>query len=309
MPQVSIVLPTYNRTKYLPPAIGSILAQTFPDWELIVADDGSSDETKAYLRGLSDPRMRMIWLPHSGNPGSVRNRAIKAAIGRQLAFLDSDDIWAPQKLERQLNALRERPECRWSYTHCDLIDGDGVGIANQALGRQVRPAGWILEPMLRDLRNQMAMASVVADRQFVDEMGGFDERQRWCEDLDLCLRMAMRSQAATLAEPLCSVRTHGDHHSGDRIEEYESRIAVYAKIADLIADPRLRDVCRRQRAAQSLTLARLRGDDGGVGAVCRTLAIACSFSWSYPDWWFGALKAIGRSLLPEPVLRAYRRWS
>jgi teichuronic acid biosynthesis glycosyltransferase TuaG len=117
VPAVSIILPTFNRTNYLRAAIDSVFAQTFADWEMIIVDDGSDDETKQFLRGTTDPRVRTIWLPHSGNPSLVRNTGIRSAGGRYLAFLDSDDIWIATKLEMQIAAMRERPDRRWSCTH------------------------------------------------------------------------------------------------------------------------------------------------------------------------------------------------
>ena len=94
MPAVSIIFPTYDRLRYLRPAIDSVLAQTFTDWELIIADDGSEEETRSYLRSLGDRRMRTLWLPHSGNPARVRNAALRMTTGALVAFLDSDDLWA-----------------------------------------------------------------------------------------------------------------------------------------------------------------------------------------------------------------------
>jgi glycosyltransferase involved in cell wall biosynthesis len=305
---VSIILPTFNRIRYLRPAVESVFDQSFADWELICADDGSEQETRDYLRGLASPRVRTVWLDHSGSPSRVRNAAIRVATGRYLAFLDSDDTWAPSKLERQVQALRDRPDWKWSYTRCDRVDGDGRPIVDEALGQRVLPEGWILEPLLKNLRNQMAMASIVADRDLVAEVGGFDEDQRWCEDLDLILRLAMRSQVSVLPLPLCSVRNHEEHYSGDRIAEYDGRIGVYGKIGSLLTDPRLVSLCRRRRAEQSIVLAGLRGDEGGFHAAWRSLAVASGYSCSYPDWWVGALKALARPLAPKPIRNAYRQW-
>src|SRR5690242_3143691 len=97
-PSVTVILPTYNRCGYAREAVASVLAQDFDDWELIIADDGSDRETRAFLDGLSDPRIVVILLPHSGRPSRVRNAAIARARGRYLAFLDSDDCWERTKL-------------------------------------------------------------------------------------------------------------------------------------------------------------------------------------------------------------------
>ena len=119
MPTISVILPTFNRSRFLRSAVASVFAQSYTDWELIIADDGSDEETRSYLRGIMGPRVKTLWLSHSGNPSRVRNTAIEAANGRYLAFLDSDDVWAPAKLEKQIGAFRERANSRWSYTACD----------------------------------------------------------------------------------------------------------------------------------------------------------------------------------------------
>src|SRR2546423_477819 len=97
-PVVSIILPTFNRLKFLRPAVDSVFAQTFTDWELIIADDGSDAETSTYLATVDNPpRTRVLWRSHTGIPAAVRNAALREAAGTYVAFLDSDDLWVPQK--------------------------------------------------------------------------------------------------------------------------------------------------------------------------------------------------------------------
>src|SRR6185503_18864604 len=147
IPTVSIILPTFNRTRWLEPAIDSVLGQTFADWELIIADDGSSEETQNYLRGIETQRIRILWLSHGGNPSRARNAALDVASGKYVAFIDSDDVWSPHKLDRQLAAM-QASRSRWSYTACDRIDADG-----RLLAAELQPAtplrnGWIFEQLL-----------------------------------------------------------------------------------------------------------------------------------------------------------------
>ena len=105
-PKVSVIMATFNRPQYLGPAIDSVLGQTMTDLELIIADDGSNDATRAVLRSLTaDPRVHVLWREHCGNPAAVRNAALREARGEFVAFQDSDDVWLPQKLARQLEAL------------------------------------------------------------------------------------------------------------------------------------------------------------------------------------------------------------
>jgi glycosyltransferase involved in cell wall biosynthesis len=306
MPGVSVILPTFNRTSFLKLAIESVFAQTYSDWELIVADDGSTQETRAYLRSITAPQVRKIWLRHSGNPSRVRNVAIDAANGRYLAFIDSDDVWAPSKLEKQIGALRDRPEARWSYTTCDLIDESGYRISNERLSAVVCKEGWIFEPLLR-LEISIAMPALVVDRDLVDEIGGFDEQQPFAEWHDLSLRLAAKSEVVAVRESLCSVRLHNQHYSADRIAAHRSWMRLYEKMADFAQSPTLRSHSARMRAETSLNMARLQGVQGDYRAVLKTLRGALAFSWRYPHWWWGAFKRVARPAAPGILLSALQR--
>jgi glycosyltransferase involved in cell wall biosynthesis len=306
MPTVSVILPTFNRTKYLRAAVESVCAQTFSDWELIIADDGSADATKEYLTSIDDPRVRTIWLTHSGNPAQVRNAGIQSAKGGYVAFLDSDDLWLPTKLERQVAALRERSGALWSYTDSYRIDEDGHPLAAEGGPQRPLKQGWIVESLLT-LETVMAMPTVMADRELVNEIGGFDEAQRFGEYHDLCLRLALKSPVVALSEPLCAVRSHDDHYSFDRIADYAGWVRLYGKMAALAPNSALRSHCLKMRAKTSVILAGLHGDRGDYRAVWMALGNAATFSWRYPTWWAGALKSLARPLLPEALLSAYRR--
>jgi glycosyltransferase involved in cell wall biosynthesis len=306
MPTISVILPTFNRSRFLRSAVASVFAQSYTDWELIIADDGSDEETRSYLRGIMGPRVKTLWLSHSGNPSRVRNAAIEAANGRYLAFLDSDDVWAPSKLERQIGALRERANSRWSYTACDSIDENDRPIPKRNAAAIVRPEGWIFEQLLK-LDIGIAMPTVMAEKALVSEVGGFDELQLFGEFHDLCLRLAMKGEVVVVREPLCSVRTHDEHYSSDKIADHAGWLRLYEKMAAFTAVPQLRAHCAQMRAATSLKLARQHGADGNFRATMATLGGAATYSWRYPQWWWGALGAIVRSMVPRALLSALRR--
>jgi glycosyltransferase involved in cell wall biosynthesis len=306
MPSVSIVLPTFNRTRFLKLAVESVFAQTYSDWEIIIADDGSGEETATYLQSILASRVRIIRLAHSGNPSKVRNSAIEAAGGRYLAFLDSDDVWAPSKLEKQIAALADHPNSRWSYTLCDHIDESSRLIPKERPALTAFSEGWVFEPLLR-LQFSIAMPTLVAERDLVHEVGCFDEQQRFGEFHDLCLRLAMRSPAVALRESLCSVRTHDQHYSGDRVAARKSWMRLYEKMATLAPDRRLRYHCARKRAETSLIVARLQGELGDFWGLSTTLVEALPFSLRYPRWWYGALKELVRAGLPGVFTAASSR--
>lgn len=293
MPSVSVILPTFNRTKFLKLAVESVFAQTYRDWEIIVADDGSAEETTAYLDSIVASRVRILRLTHSGNPSKVRNSAISAARGRYLAFLDSDDIWAASKLERQISALAAHPQARWSYTLCNHIDENGLLVPKTRRMQTVFSEGWIFESLLR-LQFSIAMPTLVAERDLVQEVDCFDEQQHFGEFHDLCLRLALKSEVVALREPLCSVRVHDQHYSADRVAAHKSWMRLYEKMAVLAPDPSLRIHCAKMRAATSTVVASVQGEKGDFKGVMATLREALPFSRRYPTWWYGALRALGR---------------
>ena len=237
-PLVSIVMPTYNRLHYIEVAVASALAQTFADWELIVVDDGSDEATRRYLRTLSDSRIGVLFCEHTGMPAVCRNRGLAQARGRYVAFLDSDDAWAADKLQRQLALMQSSPGKRWSYTAVRRIDAAGREIHLRSVP-WVAHSGWILEQVLR-VDAQIATPAVMAELEFVRELGGFDESMRFVQDYDLWARMALRSEVAVDATPLADVRSHTEHFTADRVGRLRCWAMLYAKMARLAPTRHLR---------------------------------------------------------------------
>jgi glycosyltransferase involved in cell wall biosynthesis len=306
MPTVSVVLATFNRLHFLEPAIASVFAQSYLDWELIIADDGSSDATRTYLRKFSGPQVRVLWLQHCGNPSRVRNAAIQAARGKYVAFFDSDDIWPTSKLEEQMAALQARPERRWSYTMCDHIDTRGRVLDNSHLTHIDFADGWVFEPLFK-LRFSIALPTVVAERALVNEIGGFDEAQLFGEFQDICLRLALKSEVTALRRPLCKVRNHSEHYSADRAGGQAGWMRLYQKMMAFVPNAELEDYCARKRSDASLLLARVYADQGRYRMIWRTLVHARGFSWRYPEWWRGALRCLLRPMFPRSIISWMRR--
>lgn len=305
-PLVSVVLPTFNRLKHVKVAVTSVLEQTNADWEMVIADDGSEEDTREYLRSLDDPRIRTLWLPHSGNPSRVRNAAIRSARGRYLAFLDSDDRWDPRKLEVQLSALQADRGRRWSYTAVERMDEQGRPMSDEGIARWVPYEGNIVEELLR-IEALIATPAVIAELSLVEEAGGFDEDQWFGEDYDLWLRLAMRSEVSVVAERLASVRDQGDSYSRNRIGAYEGWVRLYSKMADALPGPRLRALARRRGAESALLLAGLHVDAKHRFAALRTIFVAAPRCWTYPGWSREAAKTMIRAGLPERMVSTYRR--
>jgi len=290
MPAISVILPTFNRAGLLRQSVESVFAQTCNDWELVIADDGSNEETRTYLRTLPASRVRILWLGHSGNPSRVRNAALAAARGEFVAFLDSDDLWLPNKLERQLAAIRANGWCYCLYEH---IDASGARIEPKRPRPRHFPDGQVFESLLK-LELAIPMPTVFAARSLVTSAGGFDEQQRFGEFHDLCLRLAMNSPVIAVRETLCRIRTHGDHYSADRVAAHMSWMRLYEKMAPLAPTAHLRSHCLRMRSVTALNVAWLQGNSRDHAAVWSTLKKAARFSWRSPRWWYAALKAIVR---------------
>ena len=183
MPTVSAIIPTHNRSQTLLRALRSVYSQRIPVNEVIVIDDGSSDDTAARIQA-EFPGVNLICQAQNG-VSHARNRGIDAAQGEWLAFLDSDDEWLPIKVETQLNAVRNNPSFR-------ICHSNEIWIRN---GRRVNPmdkhrkhGGWIFEHCLTPLRH-ISPSSVLLHRSVVEEFGNFDESLPVCEDYDLWLRL------------------------------------------------------------------------------------------------------------------------
>lgn len=303
MPTVSIILPTYNRTRFLVPAVKSVFAQTFDDWELIVADDGSNVETKAFLRTLDSRRVHILWLEHSGNPSRVRNAALGVASGRYVAFLDSDDLWVPRKLAAQVGAIGSSGRYRWSYTACDRVDADTRPLPAGSLATVAPRSGWIFEPLLA-LEVAVAMPTVVAERSLVEEVGRFDEEQRYGEFHDLSLRLALCSEVIALPDVLCSVRAHDEHYSADRVAAHRAWMRLYEKFSTLAPTAAGRASCERMRVRVALDLASLLAAKHDVRGVLRTLR--AGRVWRHSSFWYRSALALLKPFVPDSWVARFR---
>jgi GT2 family glycosyltransferase len=307
-PAVSIIMPTFNRLQFLRPAVDSVFAQTFTDWELIVADDGSGSETRAYLRGLDDPRVRVRWLPHTGKPSVVSNIALREARGEFVAFLDSDDLWLPKKLEAQLESLRKHPERRWSYTKFAVVDESGCSVIAARIRDWPTPSGWILEKLLEEV-TVIAQPSVIVSRQLLEQLGAFDEELVMCYDDELWFRLAAHSEIDGIEAPLTLIRRHAHHSGGDMIA-WRDRRRVFEKALRTSDSGPMEPILRKLRAQMSAGLAKSQAASGKPMSALATLFTSLPHSWAYPKCWFGGLGAAVRAFAPASVrtlVRHYRQ--
>lgn len=201
-PLVSVILPTHNRAWTLKAAVDSVLAQENCPFELIVVDDGSTDETPALLRSYGG-RLTVLRQENRG-VSAARNTGIAHAAGELIAFLDSDDHWLPGKLSRQAAFFAHRPDARICQTQ-ELWIRNGVRV-NPGL-RHRKPSGWIFEPSLRLCL--VSPSAVMMRRSLFETVGRFDETLPACEDYDLWLRVSLRFPVFLVDAPL--VVRYGGH--------------------------------------------------------------------------------------------------
>jgi glycosyltransferase involved in cell wall biosynthesis len=304
-PCVSVILPVFNRLHYLRAAVDSVFEQTFHDWELLVADDGSDSDTLEYLRQLPQRgNVRLIRLAHTGNPPAVRNLALREAKGEYIAFLDSDDVWERNKLAVQLASLRSKPTRQWSYTGFRM-----VGPTLKPLNRTIpfsAADGAILHALL-NLTTTVVQSSVIAHRDLIAATGPYDERLPICGDYELWVRFALCAEADCVGEALVMVRRHMEHYCDD-VKACEDFVRALNTIGHhLLTVPELLPAMRRRRAVAAGTLARsLAVSERRLAALGAVLA-SVPYSWAYRGWWRLAASAVLRASTPASVRTVVRR--
>jgi glycosyltransferase involved in cell wall biosynthesis len=203
--RVSVVIPTHNRAPYILQALGSVFAQTLPPDEIVVVDDGSTDETREKLAPfIRDQQIRFISQNSSG-VSAARNKGALSARCPLIAFLDSDDLFLPTKLEKQIRFFEKNPHL--GFVHCWFSkfndQGDDLGTRNTSVF-----SGNVYPSILQEWSVLMAMPCMLVRAEVLKQVGGFDEEMQWAEDLDLWRRIAKNYEIGLVPEPLVRVRVH-----------------------------------------------------------------------------------------------------
>jgi len=233
MATVSVIMPAYNVAPYIRAAIDSVIAQTVGDWELLIADDGSTDDTAAIVLAYAatDARVRLLQQPNAGI-AAARNRAVRESTGEFLAILDSDDLWEPGYLAAQLAIFAKHPDV-------DIVTGNGWFLGGRRHGLPARP--W------PDPRPQPTLATILADeesifimsimrRRVYDTLGGFDEALRSNEDYEFWLRAAVTGfRFIRNDEPLGHYRRRDDSVSASDVRMLTGILLVYERMRPLLA--------------------------------------------------------------------------
>lgn len=230
-PLVSVIIPNYNYASYVGEAINSVLAQDYANVEIIVVDDGSSDDSRAVIEGFGE-KVTAIFQQNQG-VAATRNNGVAVAKGEFIAFLDADDAWLPTKLSRQMERFAN-PEVGLVHVGVAHIDGAGRVTSENLAGREGRVARnlLLLEPVILG-----GGSGVVIRRDLFDKVGGFDTRLSTSADWELYYRIAAASEVAFVAEPLVRYRVHGSNmHNNIEAMEHDVRIGFDKAFASDSAD-------------------------------------------------------------------------
>ena len=196
MPQVSVIVPAYNSADTILKTLDSVLKQTVSDLQVLIIDDGSTDDTVALVSSLNHPKIEVCSYPNAGTSTS-RNRGIDRAKGEYISFIDADDLWHPQKLELQLEALQRQPDAGVAYSWTDFIDEKGEFLHQ---GSYLKVNGEVLPYIL--LFNFIESGSnFLVCRQALETVGGFDKTMPPAEDWDLGIRLAKQYPFVCVPQP------------------------------------------------------------------------------------------------------------
>lgn len=220
-PLISIITPTYNRADFIAEAVQSVLDQTYQNFEHLIVDDGSTDNTREVLSPfLADGRFKYFYQENQGQ-SVARNQALEHARGEFICFLDSDNVWLPIHLASQLAVFQETPDV-------DIVYGDGITIdehGNEIRRKNIkRHSGYIAFQMLKD--NCVGMNMTMARRKCFEEMGGMSAKRRVADDYDLWLKFSSRYRFRYVPRYLAYYRVMDDQISSNKVARFEANESI-----------------------------------------------------------------------------------
>lgn len=252
-PLVSIVIPSYNRAHCIAAAISSALQQSYPNFEIIIADDGSADDTEGAVRALNQPKVRYV-RKANGGCSSARNFGVSHAAGKYIAFLDSDDTWDDDWIATAVGLMESDAGVGAAYASLERIDGNGKTFDIMDLTLGGRHAQATIPYVLTRCMGLLG-SNIIARRDVVVAIGGWDETFPTSGDLDFGLRLATATRVALVATPFVKlVETAGSLskkvNSGNRLRVLAKFEAAHPEQARTFAD-----ILRQSRARIYLTYA------------------------------------------------------
>ncbi len=211
-PLVSVVIPTYNSGSYVVEAIESVLAQTYKNFEILVVDDGSTDDTKEVLVKY-EGKIRYLY-KSNGGVSLARNYGIEHSAGDYVAFLDADDVWLPEKLVKQMAAIAREPGAEAAHTAFSIGD---VKLETIGMGKVLRSEQEVLDDLFFVGNVVGTPSSVVVEKEMLARIGGFDPELSQCADWDMWIRIALATGIVFVDEPLIKYRQHDGNMSNNAV--------------------------------------------------------------------------------------------
>lgn len=231
MISVSVIIPAYNAEKFIVETIQSVQRQTFSDFEIIVVDDGSTDQTASFVMQIQDPRLRVLSVDHQGL-SATRNRGVAASEGKFLAFLDADDLWTPNALQLYVEALNANLAADLSYgwTYFWNYDLNNLSDVTKLISPSATGATAYCAMLERNIVGNGS--NIFVRRAAFDAVGGFDEDLTHGEDWEFCFRVALQGEVALVPQPIVYYR----QHSTSICSDFEPAKTSFFKALDKIYD-------------------------------------------------------------------------
>jgi glycosyltransferase involved in cell wall biosynthesis len=281
MPKVSVIIPTYNYARFIGQAIQSVLVQSYQDFEVIVVDDGSSDNTAEVVGGFGS-QVRYLRQENRG-ANATRNAGIKAARGEFIAFLDADDLWMPEKLALQIRLSEARSEAGLIYGGMLLFDStSGAVIGYHPLSRCHE--GWVMRQLY--MYQFVPSPTPLIRREVFERVGAFDEGVTGPDDWDMWLRIAARFQFALVAEPVALYRVHASVAGSKSVDQYAAEMITFFERMALRYPADLEDLKRRRLSIFKRQIGCRFLRQGNLASGRRWLRAAIkSWPWEWLNYW------------------------
>lgn len=236
--KISVLIPSYNHSKYLHKTIESVLQQSYPNFELLIYDDCSTDDSKKVINSFKDERIKACF--YYKNVGTVRNlnRLIADATGDYIAILGSDDIWKPEKLEKQLSFLQSNPQIAACFTWAEVIDNNGDICSDSDVAKQVfnvsfeNQGEWI--KAFYDSGNHICHSSVLIRKTIQDELGAYNIAYRQLHDFDFWTRLILKHPIHILKEELVLYRRDINNKSSVSSNEQKNIVRLCNETKDIV---------------------------------------------------------------------------
>ena len=225
--KISVVIPTYNRANTIIKAIESVQSQSYSVDEIIIVDDSSTDDTESRLRNVKDDKIRYFFLETNSGAAGARNYGVSQARNDMIAFLDSDDVWHPDKIKKQIMLKSENKELRLIYTAYVRIYSDSLMEIHPDMSGKTKLDGDMLSQIL--FENTVGTPTILMEKSLFEEINGFDDRLQSLEDWDMVIRASKKTKFGFVPEVLVDALYMNDGVTSNMAEYFRSRCVMMQK--------------------------------------------------------------------------------